>query len=93
MRHHISSHYRKLLFLKSEDWSAEREYRWVYLAAPDREEILVPIDDALRGVFVGFQVGRVVGNPYTPGIRDVCRSAPVFEMVWEWGHFQRPVTA
>ncbi|MBI4081854.1 MAG: DUF2971 domain-containing protein [Candidatus Lambdaproteobacteria bacterium] len=89
IRHHIAVYYNRLLFLKSSDWQGEREYRFVYLTEPSAGPIYVPLGEAMRAVFIGCELCQG-DRPYHPSFKELCRDVPVYEMRWEWGHFQKP---
>lgn len=65
---HFQRHHEELMFVKAQDWRDEREYRWVYLADRDEDEIYIPIDACLKEVIVGQECHR----NYIPAINSAC---------------------
>ena len=49
---YIKGHHKILFFQKMTDWATENEYRYL-IFREDSEDLLLPIDGALRGVIVG----------------------------------------
>lgn len=85
---HLVMYHEGILFSKSMDWAGEREYRWVFFLAPGAPEFKVPIESALRAIFLGVDCPHV----YDRSIQAVCPAgASIFRMQWNWGHFLTPI--
>lgn len=87
---HVTNHLKELIFVKSEDWRDEREFRWVYLADAKESDLFVAIRDCLKEVIVGLDFNDV----YLPSLRELCGKAciPVRQMHWMKGHFWEPMS-
>ena len=86
--HHVATHYRRFLFLKSKDWEGEREYRYVYWGTPETPELDVPITGALRAIFIGLEFPKV----YLPTLRALCpEGTTIYDMRWFMGQLRQPL--
>ena len=50
---HVEKHKDSFFYLKSEDWSQEREYRWVVTSRDDDSDFYCDIENALSGILLG----------------------------------------
>jgi hypothetical protein len=89
VKRHVYENVRGLFFLKTDDWEAEREYRFL-LMHPSKEHAYAPYQDALGCV--------VVGENFRPWQMEAAAAAcenagvPLKQMWWKDG-FPFPVTA
>lgn len=81
-REHLDRHHEDLLFLKSEDWAAEFEFR-AALLDPSTDYAFLPYRDALSAVLVGERFPKW----QLPAARAACASAGVLirRMAWSQG--------
>ena len=85
---HLVKNHEGILFSKSLDWKEEREYQWVFFLTPDAPEFRVPIESALRAIFLGVDCPHV----YEPSIRAACPAGvSIYRMRWDWGYFLTPI--
>lgn len=79
MDRHIAKHWRELFFLKSRDWEAEREYRWLVRGDGD-EDFFVSIKDSLVGIALGDRFPNELKN----GVAFYAEKNPISLAVMEW---------
>jgi hypothetical protein len=86
---HLREHQESLLFTKSRDWEDEKEYRWVYVAQDESDEVLISLGNSLRYVILGLDFP----DPYLPSLFELCRdrSIELYRMMWSGTHLGPPM--
>jgi len=82
LKKHIEEHAKELFFRKLEDWSTEREYRYVVFDK-HRTETLILYGKALHAVIVGEKFPKW----QIPGAAEVCSKAGAELRKIQWGAF------
>jgi len=82
IRKTLLKHYESNFLYKSNEWKTEHEYRWL-VHCPDPSDILIPIQNAIKGVIVGADFPKV----YEMSLKDLCEklSIPAGRISWENG--------
>jgi hypothetical protein len=86
---HLRNYKDDLLFKKSKDWEDEKEYRWVYVAQDESDEVLISLGNSPRCVILGLDFP----DPYLPSLFELCRdrSIELYRMTWSWTHLGLPM--